>query len=220
MEMILQSITAILDPSVLLFMLVGVVVGALIGALPGLSVVMAISILTPITFNLSPEQGLAMLIGVYNSGVWAGGISAILVNTPGTPASIMTTLDGYAMTKRGEAGLALGINTIYSAIGGIISSIILMFAAFPIAKFALKFGPAEYFALALFGLSMIIGISEKSVIKGIMMGCFGFLLATVGLDSMYAYPRFTFGNMNLLQGISYVPVMIGLFGFGEVLTQV
>ena len=102
------------------------------------------------------------------------------------------------------SGLALGINTIYSAIGGIISSIILMFAAFPIAKFALKFGPAEYFALALFGLSMIIGISEKSVIKGIMMGCFGFLLATVGLDSMYAYPRFTFGNMNLLQGISYV----------------
>lgn len=218
--MITEAILAILNPSVLLFMLIGVVVGALIGALPGLSVVMAISILTPITFGLEPAQGLAMLMGVYNSGVWAGGISAILVNTPGTPASIMTTLDGYAMTKRGEAGLALGINVIYSALGGLISSIILMFAAFPIAKFALKFGPAEYFALALFGLSMIIGISEKSVLKGIMMGCLGFLMATVGLDSMYAYPRYTFGMIDLLQGISYVPVMIGLFGFGEVLSQV
>lgn len=218
--MILEAIMAILNPSVLFFMLVGVVVGALIGSLPGLSVVMAISILTPITFGLEPAQGLAMLMGVYNSGVWAGGISAILVNTPGTPASIMTTLDGYSMTKRGEAGLALGINVIYSAIGGLISSIVLMFAAFPIAKFALKFGPAEYFALSLFGLSMIIGISEKSVLKGVMMGCFGFLLATVGLDSMYAYPRYTFGMIDLLQGISYVPVMIGLFGFGEVLSQV
>ena len=218
--MITEAILAILNPSVLLFMLIGVVVGALIGALPGLSVVMAISILTPITFGLEPAQGLAMLMGVYNSGVWAGGISAILVNTPGTPASIMTTLDGYAMTKRGDAGLALGINVIYSALGGLISSVILMFAAFPIAKFALKFGPAEYFALALFGLSMIIGISEKSILKGIMMGCLGFLMATVGLDSMYAYPRYTFGMIDLLQGISYVPVMIGLFGFGEVLSQV
>ena len=101
--------------------------------------------------GLEPAQGLAMLMGVYNSGVWAGGISAILVNTPGTPASIMTVLDGYAMTKRGEAGLALGINVIYSAIGGLISTVFLMFAAFPIARFALRFGPAEYFALALFG---------------------------------------------------------------------
>ena len=168
--MILEAITAILNPAVLPFMLIGVVVGALIGALPGLSVVMAISILTPITFGLEPAQGLAMLMGVYNAGVWAGGISAILVNTPGTPASIMTTLDGYSMTKREEAGLALGINVIYSAFGGLISSVVLMFAAFPIAKFALKFGPAEYFALSLFGLSMIIGISEKSILKGIMMG--------------------------------------------------
>ena len=218
--MITEALMAILDPSVLFFMLVGVVVGATIGALPGLSVVMAISILTPITFGLEPAQGLAMLMGVYNSGVWAGGISAILVNTPGTPASIMTVLDGYAMTKRGEAGLALGINVIYSAIGGLISTVFLMFAAFPIARFALRFGPAEYFALALFGLPMIIGISEKSVLKGIMMGCLGFLMATVGLDSMYAYPRYTFGVVDLLQGISYVPVMIGLFGFGEVLAQV
>lgn len=218
--MIGEAIAAILSPSVLLFMLIGVVVGSLIGALPGLSVVMAISILTPITFGLRPAEGLAMLMGVYNSGVWAGGISAILVNTPGTPASIMTTLDGHAMTKRGDAGLALGINVIYSAFGGLVSTIILMFAAFPIARFALQFGPAEYFALALFGLSMIIGISESSILKGVMMGCVGFLISTVGLDSMYAYPRYTFGLVDLLQGISYVPVMIGLFGFGEVLSQI
>ena len=218
--MVAQAIATIFTPSVLLFMLIGVIVGALIGSLPGLSVVMGISILTPITFSLQPAEGLAMLMGVYNSGVWAGGISAILVNTPGTPASIMTTLDGYSMTKRGEAGLALGINVIYSALGGIISTIILMIAAFPIARFALRFGPAEYFALSLFGLSMIISISEASVLKGIMMGCVGFLIATVGLDSMYAYPRYTFGAIDLLQGISYVPVMIGLFGFGEVLSHI
>ena len=201
-------------------MFLGVAVGTIIGALPGLSVVMGIAILTPITFALEPTQGLAVLLGVYNAGVWSGGISAILVNTPGTPASIMSTLDGYAMTKRGEAGLALGINTIYSAIGGLFSTLVLMIAAFPIANFALQFGPPEYFSLALFGLSMIIGVSGKSVLKGLLVGCFGFLMATVGLDSMYAFPRFTFGSVDLLQGVSYVPVMMGLFGVGEVLAQV
>lgn len=216
----LQALTTVLQPSVLLYLGIGVVVGGIIGSLPGLSVVMGIAILTPVTFALDSTQGLAMLLGVYNSGVWAGGISAILVNTPGTPASIMSTMDGYAMTKRGEAGMALGINTIYSVVGGLFSTIVLMVAAFPIAEFALNFGPAEYFSLALFGLSMIIGVSGKSVTKGLLVGFLGFLISTIGLDSMFAFPRFTFGNTDLLQGISYVPVMIGLFGVGEVLIQV
>lgn len=190
--MILEAITAILNPAVLPFMLIGVVVGALIGALPGLSVVMAISILTPITFGLEPAQGLAMLMGVYNAGGMGRRYFCHSGKYTRNSGTIMTTLDGYSMTNGEEAGLALGINVIYSAFGGLISSVVLMFAAFPIAKFALKFGPAEYFALSLFGLSMIIGISEKSILKGIMMGCVGFLMATVGLDSMYAYPRYTF----------------------------
>jgi len=217
---IMNAIMHILQPAIMLYMLIGVAVGAIIGALPGLSVVMAISILTPLTFFLAPDQGLAMLIGIYNGGVWAGGISAILINTPGTPASIMSTLDGYAMTKRGEAGLALGINTIYSVMGGLFSTFILSIAAFPLANFALRFGPPEYFALALFGLSMMISVSEKSIVKGLLVGFVGFLISTVGLDSMYAFQRFTFGNENLLTGIPFIAVMIGLFGAGEVFYQV
>ncbi len=217
---ILQTMQAIMQPSVLLFMLVGVIVGTLIGSLPGLSVVMAIALFTPITFLLEPTQGLAMLIGIYNAGVWAGGISAVLINTPGTPASIMSTLDGYAMTQRGEAGLGLGINTVYSVIGGIFSSIVLMFAAFPIANFALNFGPAEYAMLAFFGLSMIISVSGKELLKGIIVGLFGLLIATVGTDVMFGNARYTLGVMELRNGIPFIPVMIGLFGIGEILDQI
>lgn len=217
---ILNAIMHILQPSIMLYMVIGVLVGAIIGALPGLSVVMAVSILTPLTFFLSPDQGLAMLLGIYNSGIWAGGISAILINTPGTPSSIMSTLDGYAMAKRGEAGLALGLNTIYSVMGGLFSTFVLAVAAFPLANFALRFGPPEYFALALFGLSMMISVSGKSIVKGILVGFVGFLISTVGLDSMNAFQRFTFGNTNLLSGIPFIAVMIGLFGVGEVLYQI
>lgn len=217
---LLDVIVSLIQPNIIMYMIIGVIIGMIIGSLPGLSVTMSIAILTPVTFWLSPEQGLAMLIGIYNSGVWAGGISAILINTPGTPASIMSSLDGYKMTKKGEAGLAIGINTIYSVLGGIISSLVLIFIAFPVANFALKFGPPEYFALAIFGLSMMISVSEKSKVKGIMIGVFGFLISTIGLDPIVAFPRFTFGSVNLLQGIPFIAVMIGLFGVGEVLYQI
>lgn len=164
--MILEAITAILNPAVLPFKLIGVVVGALIGALPGLSVVMAISILTPITFGLEPAQGLAMLMGVYN----AGGMGRRYFCNSGKYArnsGIHYDHSGWLQyDETGRSRTALGINVIYSAFGGLISSVVLMFAAFPIAKFALKFGPAEYFALSLFGLSMIIGISRKVHLKG------------------------------------------------------
>ena len=220
MQDILQALATIFTPNVMLFMLIGVAVGSLIGALPGLSVTMAIALLTPMTFWLEPAQGLAMMLGVYNSGVWAGGISAILINTPGTPASIMQTMDGYTMTQRGDAGMALGINTVYSVIGGIFSTIILMIAAIPIANFALNFGPAEYAMLAVFGLSMIISISGKSILKGIIAGLIGFLISTIGQDSMLGYPRSTFGVLELFDGVPFVAMMIGLFGISEVLAQI
>lgn len=217
---ILNAIAGIFQPDALLFMVVGVLVGALIGAMPGLSVTMAIAILTPLTFWLEPTQGLAMLIGVYNAGVWAGGISAVLLNTPGTPASIMSTLDGYRMTQRGEAGLALGINTVFSVMGGIFSTIILMFAAFPIAEFALNFGPAEFTMIAVFGLTMIISISGGSLVKGLLAGFMGLLFSTMGMDTIVGYPRYTFGVMELMNGLPFVAVMIGLFGLGEVFVQI
>lgn len=216
----LSAIQNVCSPDVMLYALIGVGVGMLIGTLPGLTSTMAIAILTPLTFWLEPTQGFAMLIGVYNSALFSGGISAIVINTPGTPASIATTFDGYAMTQRGQGALALGINTIYSVAGGIFSTIILMIAAFPLANFALRFGPAEFSILAFFGLTMMVSVSQSSVIKGLLLGFVGLMLSTVGLDPINGAQRFTFGNINLLDGISFIPVMIGLFGLGEMCYQI
>jgi putative tricarboxylic transport membrane protein len=215
----LNAIVGVFNPSVFIFLVIGVVAGYVIGILPGLSATMAVAILTPLTFWLAPDQGFAMLIGVFNSAIFAGGISAVLINTPGTPASIATTFDGYALTQKGMPGLGLGLNTIFSCIGGWIGTIVLILAAFPLARFALKFGPPEYFTLAVFGLAMMVSVSGKSSLKGLATGFMGLLLSTIGLDPMYSTQRFTFGNQGLMEGISFIPVMIGLFGMGEVWAQ-
>ena len=216
----LSALTSLVTPGVIFYMFVGVLIGFIIGALPGLSATMAIAILTPVTFWLEPAAGFSMLIGVWNSAIFAGGVSAILINTPGTPASFMQTLDGYAMYKQGRGGLALGINVIYSAFGGLVSILALSILAFPIARFAVKFGPTEYFALALFGLCMMITISGGNILKGMAMGFAGILVATIGLDPITAVHRYTFGQASLLNGISYIAIMIGMFGIGEVLFQI
>ena len=215
----LEIISNIFTWNVLFFNLLGIVLGTIVGSIPGLSVTMSLAILTPFTFILAPLEGLAMLLGIYNSGVWAGGISAILINTPGTPASIMTTLDGYALSKKNQGVEALLINTVYSVLGGLFSTFVLMVAAFPLAKFALRFGPMEYFALSIFGISMMVSVSQDHKLKGIFMGGVGLFLSTIGLDPMVGASRYTFGNINVLQGIPFVAVMIGLFGFAEVLYQ-
>ena len=215
MEVMLQ----IFAPGTLLFILIGSILGLFIGALPGLSATMGVAILTPMTFWLPPEQGLAMLIAIYAVALFAGGIPAILINTPGTPANMVTTFDGYPLAQQGKAGLALGINAIYSGLGGLVSVVFLMLLAQPIAKFALNFGAAEYFALAFFGLSMIIGISGKSIRKGIISGFIGLFIATVGLDPITSTQRFTFNQSELYEGISFIPIMIGLFGLGEIFYQ-
>jgi len=216
----IQASLGVFQPQVFLYLVIGVVAGALIGALPGLTATMGVAVLTPISFWLEPEAGFAMLIGVYNSAIWAGGISAILINTPGTPASIASTFDGYKLTQRGLSALALNINTIYSVLGGLLSSLCLILFAFPLARFALKFGPAEYAVLALFGLTMMVSVSGSSIVKGMLVGFLGLLLSTVGLDSMQAYKRYTLNNPALLDGLNFVPIMIGLFGIGEILYQI
>src|SRR5699024_10763806 len=180
----------LINPQVILFLLLGTLVGAFIGALPGLSATMGVALLIPMTYWLEPEAGLAMLIAIYCSAIFAGGIPAVLVNTPGTPASMTTAFDGYAMTQNGQGRVALGINTIYSALGGIISTIFLLLLAKPIASFALSFGPPEYVALAIFGLCMMISVAGKSVIKGLIIGFIGLFIATIGLDIMVGQPRF------------------------------
>jgi len=217
---ILAGLSAVLDWQVLAFLVAGVCMGAVFGSLPGLTATMGVAILTPLTFWVSAEQGLAMLLGINCGAIPAGGIPAILINVPGTPASIATSWDGYALTRKGQAGLALGINALASAAGQLTSIVFLAFLAFPIASFALQFGPAEYFGLALLGISLMAGVSGKHVLKGMLAGMLGLALALVGLDPMTAYPRYTFGMSEFLDGISFVPVMIGLFGLGEVLVQI
>lgn len=219
MEDLQTALSAAFSLTVLAYLLGGVILGAIFGALPGLTATMGVAVLTPVTFWLSPEEGLAMLLGIYGGAIPAGNLPAILINVPGTPASIAASWDGYALTKKGDAGLALGISALWSGAGQIISILFLAVAAFPIAQFALRFGPAEYFGLALFGISLMAGVSGRHVIKGLLAGTFGLALSTVGLDPMNAYPRYTFGMPDFLDGISFVPVMIGLFGLAEVLTQ-
>ncbi len=208
------------NPQVIMYLAFGIVAGAVIGALPGLSSTMGIAILTPLTFWLDADCGFAMLIGVWNSSVWAGGISAIIINTPGTPGSIASSFDGYKLYKQGRGGLALGVNVIYSVLGGLLSTIALIFFAWPLARFAVTFGPPEYFALALFGLSMMVSVSGNSVMKGLAVGLAGLLLSTVGMDPIMASPRYTLGITYLQSGIQFLPIMIGMFGIGEVLSQI
>jgi putative tricarboxylic transport membrane protein len=216
---ITAGLLAILQPDVLFFLAAGVALGAVFGTLPGLTATMGVAVLTPLTFWVSAEKGLAMLLGIYCGAIPAGGIPAILINIPGTPASIASTWDGYPLSQQGKAGLALGTNALFAMAGQLMSIFFLAVAAFPIASFGLRFGPAEYFGLALFGISLMAGVSGRNVIKGMLAGMLGLALATVGLDPMTAYPRYTFGNSNFLDGIAFVPVMIGLFGLGEVLEQ-
>lgn len=215
----MDTIIQLFQPSVILFMVLGSVLGLFIGALPGLTATMGVAVLTPLTFWLDPAEGLAMLIAIYCTAIFAGDIPAILVNTPGTPASVVTTFDGYKLTQKGKEGVALGINAIYSGLGGLVSVIFLIVASVPISKFALSFGPAEYFALAVFGLSIMISVASKSIIKGLISGFIGLFIITIGLDPIMNIPRFTYGYPPLLEGFSFIPVMIGLFGLGEVLSQ-
>lgn len=210
---------SVMEPGVLLFLLIGVVAGLIIGALPGLSATMGVAILTPVTFWFEATRGFAMLIGLWNAAIFAGGISAILINTPGTPASIASSFDGYALYKQGKGGLALGINVLYSAVGGIFGTLVLIFFSFPLARFAVRFGATEYFALAFLGLTMMMAVSGDSMLKGLLAGFLGILLSTVGLDPMFAIKRFTLDTTYLIDGVQFLPVMIGMFGIGEVLNQ-
>ncbi|MEA5096503.1 MAG: tripartite tricarboxylate transporter permease [Sedimentibacter saalensis] len=215
MESILQALLAALSPSNLLMALLGTAGGIIIGAIPGLSANMGVALLVPFTFVMEPETGLIMLGGIYVGAIYGGSIAAILINAPGTPSAAATTFDGYPMAQKGEARLALGTATLSSAIGGIFSVIVLaLFAPF-LAKQALRFGPPEYFALAFFGLTIIVSLSENNMIKGLISGVFGLLLATIGMDPVEGAMRFTYGNINLISGIALVPLLIGLFSICE-----
>lgn len=211
-----QAIYQVLTFDVLAMMLIGVTGGMVIGALPGLTATMGVAILVPFTFTLEPLTSLAMLVGIYVGAIQGGSIPAVLIRTPGTPASAATTFDGYPLALKGESDKALASALFASFFGGIFGTIILAFSAPLISTVALKFSAAEYCTFGVFGLSVIISLSEGSMIKGLISGFVGLLLATVGIDRVTGVPRFTFNSIELMSGISFIPVMIGLFAVSEI----
>ncbi|MCB7066137.1 tripartite tricarboxylate transporter permease [Enterocloster citroniae] len=213
--MFMTVLSNVLNPVCLLSILGGVAMGISFGAMPGLTSTMGVALLMPITFSMDPHIGMLLLIGIFCGAIYGGSITAILINTPGTPSAAATVLDGYKFTERGEAGRALGISTVASFGGGIISGVILILVAPQLAQIALKFNAPESFALAFFGLSIIASISGKDMVKGLMSGTLGLLLSLIGMDNVTAYTRFSFGSTYLMGGLSFIPVLVGLFALSQ-----
>ncbi len=209
-----------LQPSNILYCFLGVLMGTLVGVLPGIGPVGAISMLLPATFRMSPISAIIMLAGIYYGAQYGGSTTSILVNIPGESSSIVTCLDGYEMAKKGRAGPALGIAAFGSFIAGTLGVVGLMIFASPLAEFGLKFGPPEYFAVILLGLTLVSYLSHGSKIKAIMMGAFGLILSCIGLDYITASPRMTFNMLQLWDGINIVSIAMGLFGIAEILINI
>ncbi len=219
MDLFIDQIFIALQGTNLLVLLVATVVGILIGATPGLTVNMAVALCVPLTVHFSLAPSLCMLFALYVSGIYGGSVSAILVNTPGTPAAAATTLDGYPMAQQGKAGKAMKMALFASFCGGMISIFILVVVARHLAAVALKFGPAERTALLFFALTIVGVLSGKSMVKGLLSGSLGLMVATIGADPMLAIPRFTFDILELEDGFSYIPLLIGLFAVSEMFQQ-
>lgn len=194
--------------------------GTLVGVLPGIGPVGAISILLPSTYRMSPVSGIIMLAGIYYGAMYGGSTTSILVNIPGESASVITCLDGYQMARQGRAGPALGIAAFGSFIAGTIATIFIMLAGPPLAHFALRFGPPEYFALMFLGLTMLIYLAMESMLKAMIMACFGVFLGVIGTDPIHGVERFTYGSYTLLDGLGLVPVLMGLYGISEILVNI
>ncbi len=221
MDAILEALSQISSFQTLAFLLIGTAVGIFIGAMPGLSVNMGLALLFPVTFSVGGLSGLIMLLGIYCGAIYGGSITAILLRTPGTPASAATTLDGYPMAiKNGQPGRALSISTLASTFGGVFSTVCLIFFSPLLAKVALQFSKPEYFALAIFGISMITSVSAGSILKGIIGCLIGLWIATIGLDAMSGMERFTLGTLYLSGGVSFMPILIGLFALSQVFINV
>jgi putative tricarboxylic transport membrane protein len=195
----------------------GILVGTIVGVLPGIGPIGAMALLIPSTYSLGPTSALIMLSGIFYGAMYGGSTTSILVNVPGEAASVVTTMDGYRMARKGRGGAALAIAAVGSFVAGTIGLVGLMLFAPPLASLALKFGPPEYFSLTLLGLIFLSRIGSSSALKSFLMVGFGLLLGTIGMDAISGVPRFTFGNLELGQGVELVPVAMGLYGIGEVL---
>lgn len=219
MELLLTGFGVIFTPATLVYIVLGTLLGVVFGALPGVSSSMACMLALPFSYAMDPLPAIAFLVTVYCAAVTGGGIAAILFKIPGTPASACTCLDGYPMLQRGEAGKALGISLITSALGGIFSAFCMLLLAPQLSAAALKFGPSELFAVSFLGLSVMTALDQGNALRTVISGLAGLALACIGIDPIAGFKRLTFGSITLMNGVPMVPVMIGLFAVVEVLRQ-
>lgn len=216
----MSEMLSLLTPNFIVLVFLGSVAGLFVGAIPGLSVSMATALLVSITYTWETTDALAMIMGVYVVGVFSGAVSAILINIPGAPSSVVTTLDGYPLSKKGQAYKALYYATVYSFIGSVFGLVCLWLLTGPVASIALKFRPMDYFLLALFGLATVGSVTAKNYAKGLIAAGIGLIISMIGLDPLVGTPRLIFGITDLNAGINTVPALVGLFGFAEVLSVV
>jgi putative tricarboxylic transport membrane protein len=217
--MILQALQALFTPVSLFAVFVGTTSGVIVGGMPGLTATMAVALLIPVTFALEPLTGLLLMGGVYCGAMYGGSIPAILLRTPGTPAAVATAIEGYPMTQQGKGGLALKVSAVASFTGGTFSTLILLMVAPALATFALTFGPPEYFLLALLGLAGIVSMAddENRLIKALISGFIGLILAVVGTDPISGMLRYTGGITDLFDGVAFMPALIGMFSISQML---
>ena len=218
-DMLFSAISLLLNVQNFVAIVAGTALGVALGAIPGLTGIMAIALIIPFTYYIGPVASLLLLMGVSKGAVYGGSITAILINTPGTPASAATSLDGYPLVKQGKALKALWMALYASIMADTFSDLILIFVAGFLASIALQFGPSEYAMLVVFSLTIVSTVSGKNPLKGMISAAAGLFLATVGLDPMEGTPRFDFGMTQLYEGIGLIPMMIGLFAFSEALRQ-
>lgn len=216
MEYIFEALSLVFNIETMIIIIIGIILGIAIGALPGLSSTMGVALFIPVTYNMHPATGLVFLSSIYMSSTYGGSISAILIKTPGTPSAVITAIDGYELTKQGKGGEALSMATIASTIGGLISCIALMFLSPPLAKLVVAFGSPEMFLLSILGLSIIVGLSKGSILKGLISGILGMLLSLVGIDTITGEYRFTYNILSLFGGLSTVAIVIGIFSASQV----
>ena len=209
--------SVLIDPITLLAALTGIIVGVIVGAIPGLGIAIAIAVSIPVTFTMPAVPVLAYMLGIYKAGTYGGSISAILMNTPGTPAAAATVLDGYPMAEQGRPVKALRIALVASVAADLMSVLVLILVAEPLARIALKFGPIEIVSLLLFSLTVVAAVSGRDILKGLLAAVFGVMLATIGFDPVAGVSRFSFGIVNLDDGISIIPMLVGLFAVSEVM---
>jgi putative tricarboxylic transport membrane protein len=217
LQHLMTGLAAALSLQYLLYAFIGCLLGTLIGVLPGLGPAAGTAILIPLTFNLDATGAIIMLAAIYYGAMYGGTITSVLINVPGEAASVITCLDGYQMARQGRAGTALGIAAIGSFVGGIFAALALTMVAPPLARFALSFGPPEFFALMFLGMCLVTGLAGQSLVAGLLMTILGLLLSLIGIDPVRGAPRFTFGIPELYDGLGFVPVVMGLFGVAEIL---